>query len=97
VFETDSVSVTLEWMPEEGVSYNVSVDQVTDLRYIQRTMVNLTVLYNIPTNMNITATSCARQNSETSITSIELAYGNYGCMSCWGVGNGGAWVGLFIF
>ena len=75
VFETDSVSVALEWRPEEGVSYSISVDQV-DFRYIQRTTVNLTVLYNIPTNVTITATSCG-QNGETSITSIELAYGSF--------------------
>jgi hypothetical protein len=86
VFETDSVSVTLEWMPEEGVSYNISVDQVADLRYIQRTTVNLTVLYNIPTNVNITATSCG-QNSGTAITSVELAYSNDDCMSSWGGGG----------
>jgi hypothetical protein len=34
VFETDSVSVTLEWMPEEGVSYNISVDQMADIRLL---------------------------------------------------------------
>jgi hypothetical protein len=87
VFETDSVSVSLEWMPEEGVSYNVSVDQMADINYIQRTTVNLTVLYNIPTNVNITATSCG-QNSGTAITSVELAYSNYDGMSHWGRGGG---------
>ena len=76
MFEVGGVSVTLEWIPEEGVSYSVSFDQVVDLRYTQRTAsaVALTVPYNIPTNMTITATSCG-QNIETAITSIPLAYG----------------------
>ena len=75
VFEMEMVSVTLEWMPEGGVSYKVSADHMVDLRYFQRTSVNLTVPYNTPTNVNITATSCG-QNSETAITSLQLAYGN---------------------
>ena len=75
MFETDSVSVALEWMPEEGVSYSISVDQVADFRYTQRTAVALTVPYNIPTNVTITATSCG-QNSEIAIASVPLAYGN---------------------
>ena len=75
MFEMGGVSVTLEWIPEEGVSYSVSSDQMVDFRYTQRTAVNLTVLYNIPTNVNITATSCGH-NSETAITQIQLAYGN---------------------
>ena len=69
VFEMDHVSITLEWMPEEGVSYNVTSDQVVDFRYIQRTIVNLTVPYNTPISVNITATSCGR-NGETAITSF---------------------------
>ena len=73
VFEMDSVSVTLEWIPEEGVSYNVAADQAVEFKAPQGTIVNLTVLYNIPTSLNITATSCG-QNNETAITSIEFAY-----------------------
>ena len=76
VFEVGSVSVTLEWIPEEGVSYSVSSDQVVDFRYTQRTTTVLSVPYNTPTNVTITATSCG-QDSETAITSVELAYGNY--------------------
>ena len=75
VFEVGSVSVTLEWIPEEGVSYSVS-GQVVDFRYTQRTTTVLSVPYNTPTNVTITATSCG-QDSETAITSVELAYGNY--------------------
>lgn len=75
VFDMGSVSVTLEWIPEEGVSYNVSADQGVDFRYTQRSTTTLAVLYNTPTNVTITATSCG-QNSETAITSLELAYGN---------------------
>ena len=79
VFDMDGVSVTLEWIPEEGVSYDVAVYQGVDLRYTQRSTVALTVPYNTPTNVTITATSCG-QNSETAITSLELAYGNYDLM-----------------
>ena len=75
MFEMDSVSVILEWIPEEGVSYSVSFDQVVDFRYTQRTAVALMVPYNIPTNVTITANACG-QNSETAITWIQLAYGN---------------------
>ena len=69
------VSVTLEWIPEEGVSYSVSSDQVVDFRYTQRTTVALMVPYNNPTNVTITANACGR-NSEIAITWIQLAYGN---------------------
>ena len=75
MFEVGGVSVTLEWIPEEGVSYSISSDQVVDFRYIQRTAVALMVPYNNPTNMTITATSCGH-NGETAITRIQLAYGN---------------------
>ena len=75
MFEMDTISVTLEWMPEEGVSYNITADRVVDFRYIQRTIFNLTVPYNIPTNVTITATSRGG-NSQTAITSLELAYGS---------------------
>ena len=75
MFEMGSVSVTLEWIPEEGISYSISSDQVVDFRHTQRTTVALTVPYNIPINVTITATSCGH-NSETAITSVELAYCN---------------------
>ena len=75
MFETDSVSVALEWIPEEGVSYSISVDQVANFIYVLRTIAVLSLPYNIPTNVTITATSCG-QNSETAITSVPLAYGN---------------------
>ena len=75
------VSVILEWVPEEGVSYDVAANQEVEFVYIQRTAVALTVLYNTPTNVTITATSCG-QNSETAITSVQLAYGNYHYDDC---------------
>ena len=75
MFEVGGVSVTLEWMPEEGVSYSVSSDQVVDFRYTQGTAIAPMVPYNTPTNVTITATFCGH-NSETTITQIQLAYGN---------------------
>ena len=75
MFEMDTISVTLEWIPEEGVSYNITADWVVDFRYIQGTIFNLTVPYNIPTNVTITATSRGG-NSQTAITSLEPAYGS---------------------
>ena len=91
MFEMGSVSVTLEWIPEEGVSYSVSFDQVVDLRYTQRTAsaVALMVPYNIPTNVTITATSCGH-NGETAITQIQLTYGIRLDKYC------GAWVFISI-
>ena len=74
VFEIDDVSVTLEWIAENGVVYSVAADQITDFRSIGRTVVNLTVLYNTPTNVTITATSCG-QNSQTFTISVILNYG----------------------
>ena len=68
------VSVTLEWIPEEGVLYSVAADQGVDFSYTQRSTVTLTVPYNSPISVTITATSCG-QNSETAITSLELVYG----------------------
>ena len=77
MFEIGGVSVTLEWIPEEGVSYSISSDQVVDFRYTQRTTVHVALMvpYNIPTNVTITANACG-QNSEIAITLIQLAYGN---------------------
>ena len=48
VFEIGNVLVTMEWIPEEGVSYCTSIDQVVDFRYIQRTLVSLILPYNTP-------------------------------------------------
>ena len=76
VFSIGGVSVTLEWIPEDGVSYSVAADQGMDFRYTQRSTVTMTVPYNTHISVNITATSCG-QISEIAITSLELAYGNY--------------------
>ena len=76
VFGMGGVSVTLEWIPEDGVSYSVAVDQGMDFRYTQRSTVIMILPYNIRISVNITATSCG-QISEIAITSLELAYGSY--------------------
>ena len=83
VFDMDGVSVTLDWMPEEGVSYSVSADEGVNISYTQRSTITLTVPYNTPTNVTIIASSCGG-NSETAITSLELAYGNSSNNYDWG-------------
>ena len=72
----DHVSVTLEWMLEGGVSYDVTADQVIEFKFTQRTTINLTVLYNTTATVNITAIPCG-QNNETVITSIDFSYGDH--------------------
>ena len=74
MFEMDGVSVMLEWIAENGVVYSAAANQTTDFRSIGRTVVNLTVHYNTPTNVTITATSCG-QSSQTAITFVILNYG----------------------
>ena len=77
MFEMDGVSVTLECYSTEYqcLVMLLLIKWCQDLRLImQKTVMNLTVFYNTPTNVTITATSCG-QNSETAITSVELIYG----------------------
>ena len=72
--ETDGVSITLEWTPQVGVSYNVTVIPAIDVIFTERAMsVNLSLLYNTVYNVSVVATSLCGQLIRA--TFIELHYG----------------------
>ena len=71
--ETHGVSITLEWTPQVGESYNVTISPAIDVIFTERASVNLRLLYNTVYNVSVTATSLCGQLIRA--TFIELHYG----------------------
>ena len=69
--ETDSVTVILEWVQENGTSYNVSVVPQASIRFTRSTSIQLTVLYNVLYNVSIVASLCGQNTTGISV----LSYG----------------------
>ena len=62
IFTVNSVNVFLEWKEEPGVTYTANASPSASLMFIGNAGLQLTLLYNIVYNVNITATLCG-QNS----------------------------------
>ena len=71
-FGTENVTVTLEWAKEAGVSYNVSVTPQVNVEYLDSTLVQVVVAYNVVYNVSIVSTLCGRY---TAIIFNKLCYG----------------------
>lgn len=89
LFRANNISVTFEWAElEEGFSYGVIVTpvavSVSAVAYSpESASVELTLLYNVQYDVNITASLCGRSNITT--TTTKLTYGEF------------TFVALFIF
>ena len=68
----DNVTVILEWTPENGMSYNVSVVPQVAVRFTGDRSVQLTASYNTVYNVSVVATLCGRNNATTA---TGLSYG----------------------
>ena len=78
-FGTANVTVTLEWIPAEEVTYNVSIVPQKDLPFAVNTSLSrwqLTVYYNTSYFVSIHATYCGYSNT----TTLMLKYGE--CILC---------------
>ena len=71
-FGTNSVTATLEWIQESGVTYNISIFPQVPVEMLRISSVQLTLLYNTDYNATVVAILC-RQNNVT--TTIPLRYG----------------------
>ena len=68
----ENVTVTLEWAQEAGVSYNVSVTPQVNVEFLDSTLVQVVVAYNVVYNVSIVSTLCGRH---TAIKFNKLCYG----------------------
>lgn len=70
-FQKTNVTVTLEWTQEFLTSYNITkvIPQATVV-FVNDTSFQLTVPYNVPYNVSVTAYLCGQKTS----TDIELLY-----------------------
>ena len=72
-YETDSVTVTVEWAQQKGVIYTVKVRPfVPTINSIENTSYQLTISYNKTYNFSVMATTPCRPNVTAVIT---LNYG----------------------
>ena len=54
-YETDHVIVTVEWTPQEGVTYTTSVSPLTSITVTGSSSRQLTILYNTDYNFSVEA------------------------------------------
>lgn len=73
-FGDDDLSVTIEWVPEEGVTYEIMSVPETAVNFLKQSTIRLTLFYNIQYNISIEAIPCG-QNRERINTTISLHYG----------------------
>ena len=73
-FGNSSISVTIEWTPEDSVIYRAVVVPETAPTFLKRSKILVIPFYNIQYNITIAATTCG-QNSERITTAVSLSYG----------------------
>ena len=71
-FGTENITVTLKWVQEAGVSYNISIFPQVNHESIDSTVVQLRITYNVMYNVSIMRTLCGRH------TTTRLSKLNYG-------------------
>ena len=62
-FETNGITVFLEWAYKNGLSYSVVVDPEVAVNYTGLSSAQLSLSYNLKYNINITASLCGRNNT----------------------------------
>ena len=72
-YGSDNATVVLTWIPENDVSYDVSVNPSVDnaIRFIKTTSIEVALLYNTPYTVTITATLCG-DNSVSSVSNFNI-------------------------
>ena len=73
-FWNGSLSVILEWIPEEAVTYEIMTAPETAVDFLKRSSIRAILFYNVQYNISIEAVSCS-QNSERVTTTVSLHYG----------------------
>ena len=68
----ENVTVTLEWAKEAGVSYNISIIPQANVEFLDSTLVQVGIAYNVVYNISIVSTLCGRH---TAIKFNKLCYG----------------------
>ena len=71
-YEVDNVIVTVEWTPQEGVTYTTSVSPLTSITVTGNSSRQLTISYNTNYNISVEAAPPCRPNPTAVIT---LKYG----------------------
>ena len=71
-YEVDDVIVTVEWTPQEGVTYTTSVSPLTSITITGSSSSQLTISYNTNYNFSVEAAPPCRPNPTAVIT---LNYG----------------------
>ena len=71
-FKSSVVSVSLQWTPQIGVTYNVSTVPVVNVDVIERAGTNLSLMYDTVYNVTVTAMPLCGQNNQA--TSLLLYY-----------------------
>ena len=71
-YEVDDVIVTVEWTPQEGVTYTSSVSPLTSIIVTGSSSRQLTISYNTDYNLSVEAAPLCRPNPTAVIT---LNYG----------------------
>ena len=66
-FQSTNFTVTLSWAQEARVSYNVSIDPLTELVPVTNTTWKVTGNYNTLYNVSIDATLCDQYSKRTKI------------------------------
>ena len=71
-FGMENVTVTLDWKPEMGMSYNVIINPNVPVKFVENTSIQLVVSYNTLYNVSVVATSCGHSNV---MATVRLSYG----------------------
>ena len=62
-FETNSITVLLEWTHKNGASYSVSIHPEVAVNYTGQNSAQLSLSYNFKYNISITASLCGRNST----------------------------------
>ena len=62
-FETNGITVILEWTYKNGASYSVNVDPEVDVDYTGQSSAQLSLSYDIKYNISVTASLCGRNST----------------------------------
>ena len=66
-FETNGITVFLEWAYKKGASYSVDVDPGVAIDYTGQSSAQLSLFYNIKYNISVTASLCGRNSATFSV------------------------------
>ena len=62
-FETNGITVFLEWVHKNGASYSVDVEPEVAVNYTGQSSAQLSLSYNLKYNISVTASLCGRNST----------------------------------